>query len=151
MARRRPLGLASGAGSYARQRTGSTHVMAAVRAEQRVGCARQALRQALNTLAQVAPQCLYQHARLERAARYDRHDDDAWQPSKKVDWETLTGEVGTDGAALLEAIYAVDAAWLREIPAVQILRHVWVHNYVPTTTVSDGPPGRMGPHQPHAT
>ena len=72
-------------------------------------------------------------------------------PARKADWETLAGEVGTDGGALLEAIYPVDAGWLREIPAVQILRHVWVHNYVPTTTVSDGPPGRMGPHQPHAT
>src|SRR2546421_59840 len=25
-----------------------------------------------------------------------------WQPSKKMDWETLADEVGTDGAALLE-------------------------------------------------
>ena len=88
-----------------------------------------------NTLADVAPGWLYQHARTEWAERYDRHNDDAWQPSKKMDWETLADEVGTDGAALLEVIYAVDAApWLREIPAVQILRHVWVQNYVPTAT-----------------
>src|SRR5437016_10203069 len=115
-----------------RQRTDSTHVLAAARAVQRVGCARQALRQALNTLADVAPGWLYQHARTKWAERYDRHNDDAWQPSKKVDWQTLAVEVGADGAALLEAIYAADAApWLREIPAVQILRQVWVQNYVP--------------------
>jgi transposase len=78
---------------------------------------------------------LCRRARTEWAERYDRHNDDAWQPSKKVDWEMLAVEVGMDGAALLEAIYAVDAAvWLREIPAVQILWHVWVQNYVPTAT-----------------
>jgi transposase len=89
----------------------------------------------LNTLAEVAPAWLYQHARPEWAERYDRHNDDAWQPNKKVDWEMLAIEVGTDGAALLEAIYAPDAAaWLREVPAVQTLRCVWVQNYVPTAT-----------------
>ena len=47
----------------------------------------------------------------------------------------LAVEVGTDGAALLESIYALDAAaWLREVPAVQTLRCVWMQNYVPTAT-----------------
>jgi len=32
---------------------------------------------ALNTLAEVAPVWLYQHARPEWAERYDRHNDDA--------------------------------------------------------------------------
>jgi transposase len=140
-----------------RQRTDSTHVLAAARAVQRVGCARQALRQALNTLADVAPGWLYQHARTKWAERYDRHNDDAWQPSKKVDWQTLAVEVGADGAALLEAIYAADAAlWLREIPAVQILRQVWVQNYVPSATGlrwrtrSDGlPPAARYISSPH--
>jgi transposase len=91
------------------------------------------------------------------AERYDRHNDDAWQPSKKVDWQTLAVEVGADGAALLEAIYAADAAlWLREIPAVQILRQVWVQNYVPSATGlrwrtrSDGlPPAARYISSPH--
>ncbi|MEH0661010.1 hypothetical protein QA860_25415 [Streptomyces stelliscabiei] len=34
---------------------------------------------------------------------------------------------GRDGFALLEAVHAPDApAWLREFPAVQILRALWV-------------------------
>ena len=42
---------------------------------------------------------------------------------------------GTDGAALLEANHTVDSpAWLREIPAVETLRRVWVQNYVATDT-----------------
>jgi transposase len=118
-----------------RQRTDSTHVLAAVRAVHRVGCARQALRLALNTLAEVAPAWLSHHAQPAWVERYDRHNDDAWQPSKKVDWERLAEEVGTDGASLLEMIDAVEApVWLREIPAVQTLRQVWIQNYVPTET-----------------
>jgi Transposase DDE domain len=38
--------------------------------------------------------------------------------------------IGADGNALLEAIYAPAApAWLREIPAVDTLRRVWIQNY----------------------
>ncbi|MFF3468137.1 hypothetical protein [Streptomyces sp. NPDC002619] len=38
--------------------------------------------------------------------------------------------VGTDGFALLEAVYAAGApAWLREIEAAQVLRTAWVQQY----------------------
>ena len=118
-----------------RQRTDATHVLAASRAVQRAGCARQRLRLALNTLAAVAPAWLCQHAQSEWVERYDRHTDDAWQPNQKVDREQLAAEVGADGAALLAAIDAADApAWLREIPAIQVLRRVWIQNDVPTET-----------------
>jgi transposase len=122
-------------GGGGRQRTDSTHVLAASRAVQRAGCARQTLRQALNVLAEVAPSWLRRQVRPEWAERYDRHNDDAWHPGKKESWDALAAEVGADGAALLEAIHAVEApAWLRQVPAVEILRRVWVQNYVPTDT-----------------
>jgi transposase len=115
--------------------TDSTHVLAAVRAVQRVGCPRQALRLVLNILAEVAPAWPQEHAQPEWAERYDRHNDDAWQPSNKVGYETLAAEVGADGAALLAAVHEVRApAWLREVPAVQVMRRIWVQNYVPTET-----------------
>jgi hypothetical protein len=39
--------------------------------------------------------------------------------------------IGRDGSTLLADIYAAGApAWLREIPAVQILRRIWIQNYV---------------------
>src|SRR5204862_5919227 len=39
--------------------------------------------------------------------------------------------IGTDGYALLGAVYASDApAWLRALPAVETLRRVWVQNYL---------------------
>jgi hypothetical protein len=35
--------------------------------------------------------------------------------------------VGTDGFALLEAVYAAEVpSWLREVPAVQTLRRLWL-------------------------
>jgi len=38
--------------------------------------------------------------------------------------------VGADGSALLSAVFAVDApVELREVPAVEVLRRVWVQNY----------------------
>jgi transposase len=38
--------------------------------------------------------------------------------------------IGADGASLLDAIYDAAAPnFLREIPAVEILRRVWIQNY----------------------
>src|SRR5215469_7594240 len=38
--------------------------------------------------------------------------------------------VGQDGASLLSAVFEPEApCWLREVPAVEILRRVWVQNY----------------------
>jgi hypothetical protein len=43
--------------------------------------------------------------------------------------EALAVAVGSDGFALLEAVHAADPAtpgWLRDIPAVQVLRRLWL-------------------------
>ena len=38
--------------------------------------------------------------------------------------------IGADGFELLEAIYALEApSWLREVPAVETLRRVWLQQY----------------------
>jgi transposase len=126
-----------------------------------VGCARQALRDALNALAVAAPAWLRRHARPEWAERYDRHNDDPWHPTKPGDRDAQAAEVGADGAALLAAVDGADApGWLREVPAVELLRRVWVQNYVPVAgglrwrTREDGrPPSATylsSPHDPDA-
>ena len=117
-----------------RQRTDSTHVLAAVRALNRLGCARQALRLTLNTLAEVAPDWLRSWVPAAWVERYDRHNDDPWQrlPTKATDQAAEAQTIGADGLALLNRLYAQDApAWLREISAVQTLRRVWVEQFVP--------------------
>jgi hypothetical protein len=59
----------------------------------------------------------------------------------------LVAQVGDDGLALLDAVLADDAPpELRMLSAIELLRKVWVHNYVPTEgglrwrTTDDGLP-----------
>jgi transposase len=52
-------------------------------------------------------------------------------PQSQEERQTVAELIGRDGSNLLVDIYAADApAWLREIPAVQILRRIWMQNYV---------------------
>ncbi len=113
-----------------RQRTDSTHVLAAVRALNRIEVVGETMRHALNTLAVVAPEWLRPHASSDWIARYDRRAEDDRLPASKAARETLALTMGADGYALLRAIYAASTPiWLREVPAVQTLRHVWVQQY----------------------
>jgi len=130
-----------------RARTDSTHVLAKVRALNRVELVGETLRAALNALAVVVPEWLRAHAQPEWVDRYDRPAEDDRLPSKKAEREALVQRIGADGAALLAAIGSPDTpAWLREVPAVAVLRRVWVQNYVPTEqgprwrTAEDGLP-----------
>ncbi len=113
-----------------RQRTDSTHVLAAVRALNRVEVVGETLRHALDSLAVAAPAWLRAHAAPEWAGRYTRRAHDDRLPAKQAAREALALTVGADGFALLAAAYAPDApGWLREIPAVETLRRVWVQQY----------------------
>jgi hypothetical protein len=85
------------------------------------------MRHALNNLAIVAPDWLSQHAPPDWVARYDRRAEDDRLPASKAARESLALTIGADGYALLRGIYAVSTPiWLREVPAVQTLRQVWI-------------------------
>ncbi|MBB4943801.1 hypothetical protein FHR32_008202 [Streptosporangium album] len=86
---------------------------------------------------------------------------DAYRFPKGEDARTRWAlRVETDGFALLEAVYAPGApAWLRQIPAVQVLRVAWVQQYhrdekgVRRREAKDLPPGRTrlaSPYDPQA-
>jgi transposase len=114
-----------------RQRTDSTHVLAAVRAMNRLECVVETMRHALNCLAMVAPEWLRGHSPAEWVDRYGPRADDYRLPTSKAEREAYAEVVGTDGWALLRDIYASDSPpWLREIPAVETLRRVWVQQYI---------------------
>jgi transposase len=130
-----------------RARTDSTHVLAKVRALNRGELVGETLRAALNALAVVAPDWLRGHALPDWVDRYDRPAEDDRVPGKKAEREARRERIGVDGALLLTAIGSADApAWLREVPAVDMLRRVWLQNYVPTEhgvrwrTAQDGLP-----------
>jgi transposase len=116
-----------------RQRTDSTHVLAVVRALNRVELVVETLRAALNSLAVATPEWLQRHAASEWVERYERRAAADRLPTTQAQRQQLAETAGADGLRLLTAVYAADApGWLREVPAVQVLRRVWVQNFVPT-------------------
>ena len=114
-----------------RQRTDSTHVLAKVRAINRLMCVGEAMRFALNSLAIVAGEWLLAHSDPEWVDRYGHRIEESRLPRSQEERQAVAELIGRDGSNLLTAIYAVEApSWLREIPAVEILRRIWLQNYV---------------------
>jgi transposase len=123
----RELGLLKPRG---KQRTDSTHVLAAIRALNRLECVGETMRHALNTLAVAAPDFLLAHSQAEWVYRYGPRVEDYRLPERQAERQAYAEVIGADGLLLLTAIYAPTApVWLRELPAVQTLRQVWVQNY----------------------
>jgi transposase len=114
-----------------RQRTDSTHVLAAIRALSRLQCVHEAMRSVLNTLAVVAPGWVCKHGDPAWVKRYERRLDDARLPESTEKRRELAENIGRDGQTLLSAVFAFMAPpWLREIPAVETLQPMWVQQYV---------------------
>src|SRR3984957_12935314 len=114
-----------------RQRTDSTHVLADVRKLNRRGRVGSTMRAALNELAMMAPDWLQALAPAAWYERYSRRVENYRLP--KTDTARLEhgAVVGADGSQLLAAIDATnEQSWLAQLPAVQILRRVWVDQYV---------------------
>lgn len=140
-----------------RQRTDSTHVLAAVRALNRLELVRETLRHALDILAEVAPGWLVFEARGEWVKRYQRRSDEWRLPKGKEAQRELADQIGRDGATLLDAVSATSAPpWLSEVPAVETLRRIWIQNYLQTDagvrfrTAEDGlPPSAQFISSPH--
>src|SRR3954466_8722970 len=102
-----------------RQRTDSTHVLGAVRALNRLGCAIETLRAALNALAAAAPEWLRAHADPTWPERHAKPVDEVHTPKGEAARPAYAEQIGRDGHALLAAIMAPDApTWLREVPAI---------------------------------
>jgi transposase len=112
------------------QRTDSTHVLARVRAVNRLECAGETLRAALNSLAVVAPDWLRAHSPQDWLGHYARRFDDARLPTSQEQRHAYARQVGADGHALLAAAYAPEAPdWLARVPAVETLRRVWLQQF----------------------
>ncbi|MBV9603215.1 MAG: IS1182 family transposase [Chloroflexi bacterium] len=114
-----------------RQRTDSTHVLAAVRVLNRLERAGETLRAALNSLAVLAPDWLQGIAPPAWYERYGHRVEHATLPHSEAERRQQAALIGADGQHLLHAIdHAVEQPWLQQVPAVQVLRQVWAEQYV---------------------
>ncbi len=114
-----------------RQRTDSTHVLAKVRTINRLLCVGEAMRFALNSLAIVAGEWLLAQSDPEWVDRYGHRMEESRLPRSQEERQLFAEQIGQDSSKLLTAIYAAEApAFLREVPAVQTLRRIWLQNYV---------------------
>jgi transposase len=149
-----------------KQRTDSTHVVAAVRDLNRLELAGESVRACVEVLAVAAPGWLA--GAIDVAGWNKRYGVrvDSWRlPAAQAKRAELAAAYGRDGFALLAAVYAPGApGWLAELPMVDVLRQVLLQNYTRTTTEDgrevvkrreaeiDGlPPGRLRLSSPYDT
>ncbi len=149
-----------------RQRTDSTHVISAVRDLNRLELAGESVRACLEALSAVAPDWLAAVIDVAGWSRRYGARIDTWRlpatPAKRTE---LVAAYGADALLLLRAVSDPQApAWLRELPAVEVLRVVLLQNYLVTTDATgqevirareadtDGlPPGRARLSSPYDT
>jgi transposase len=113
-----------------KQRTDSTHVLAAIRTLRRLECVGETMRHALNVLAEVAPTWLLEHMDPEWAERYEKRFSDFRLPKDTKVRTALAETIGADGRRLFERVFAeADLAWLVDLEALQTLRRVWIQHY----------------------
>ncbi len=119
-----------------KQRTDSTHVIAAVAALNRLELAGEAVRAALEALAAAHPAWLEQRICVPGWTRRYGTPMTSWRPpASRARRDELAIACAKDGYALLQAVYDSAApGWLRELPAVDVLRRVLLQNYTRTIT-----------------
>jgi transposase len=153
-------------GAGGKARSDSTHVISAVRDLNRLELAGESVRAALEAVAVVAPDWLAAVIDVAGWGRRYGARIDTWRlPTSTTKRAELVVGYGTDALVLLRAVGDSAAPpWLRELPAVDVLRRVLVQNYLVTTDAvgrevirareaeQDGlPPGRTRLTSPYDT
>jgi transposase len=122
-------------GAGGKARSDSTHVISAVRDLNRLELAGESVRAALEAVAVVAPDWLAAVIDVAGWGRRYGARIDTWRlPTSTTKRGELVAGYGTDALVLLRAVGDSAAPpWLRELPAVDVLRRVLVQNYLVTT------------------
>jgi transposase len=122
-----------------RQRSDTTHVLAAIRTLNRLELVGETLRAALNELATVAPDWLRAAAPKAWYERYALRVEDGRLPRTAAEREAYARVVGDDGFALLDRLdEPATPEELRGLPKVAILRQVWARHFVREDGVAPG-------------
>jgi len=111
-----------------KQRTDSTHVLAAIRGMNRIELVMETMRAALNDLAEATPLWLSGIAPVEWFVRYAARIEDARLPRSEKARVELAETVGADGFYLLERIRHEQPDLLKR-ESIEILERVWQRHY----------------------
>jgi transposase len=112
------------------QRTDSTHVLAAIRTLHRLECVLEAMHYALNQLSNADPGWGQQRVSLEWYERYGLRSDQVRLPKEARKREALAHQIGADSYQLLDSVWAAESApFLRDLPALEALRQIWLQQY----------------------
>jgi transposase len=115
-----------------RQRTDSTHVLAKIRALNRVLCVAQTMVYVLNVLSEVAPEWVRAYVPVAWVERYGERLEHERLPQGEEERRDYANQVGADGWTLLQALDASSTAdWLKTLPAVTTLRTIWEQQFEP--------------------
>lgn len=124
-----------------RQRTDSTHVLAAIRELNRLELLGETMRAALNELAAVEPAWLQGVAPKAWYERYGRRVEDSRLPRTEAKRQAYAQTVGEDGFALLAFLDAEETpSELKQLPKVQALRTAWSRHFEYDTMSTGSPP-----------
>ena len=148
-------------GPGGRQRTDSTHVLAAIRSLNRLELAGETVRAALEALAAAAPGWLAGVIDPSWTQRYAARVDSWRLPASETKRAALADRYGRDGYRLLDAVAEpATPEWLPQLPAIEALRRIWVQQYyrridesgeqvIRRETEHGLPPGRRALHSPY--
>jgi transposase len=127
LARLGELGLV---GAGMRQRTDSTHVLGRIREVNRLELAGESVRAALEALAAAAPGWLAGVIGASWQQVYGQRAEQFRLPAGKAKRAELAARYGRDGYWLLRQVHGPGApGWLRDLPAVQALRRIWIQQF----------------------
>ena len=116
--------------AYGKQRTDSTHILAAIRTLTRLELVTETLTHTLNVLATLAPDWLKSWVPADWFTKYERQLDEYRLPQEKQERTAFAQALGTDGHRLLWEIYSQNAPeHLHSIEAVETMRAIWVQQY----------------------
>ena len=113
-----------------KQRTDSIHVLARIRATNRLECVIETMRFTLNSLSQLVPEWLAGQLQPEWVNRYGPRADDYRLPYTKAKRLACAQQIGQDGFWLMNQIDAdKQMASLWQLSAIDTLRRVWIQQF----------------------
>lgn len=114
-----------------KQRTDSTHVLAAIRQLNRLELVGETVAATLRELLVQAPDWVAAQLPAGFIARYGTRFDDFHLPKEQSKRQALAEDIGADGQALLTLLAeSATPVAVRDLPAAAVLRQVWAQQYL---------------------